>query len=210
MRSGSDGTPSKRAQGAAKLSGPAGTAAHQVAARPGKPALNLSVLLELQHIVSCIEAAKREIASIRPKEISETYIASATDELDAIVAATEEATGQILDGAEQVMEIAGNVEEPFRTRLETVGTAIFEASNFQDITGQRISKIVKALKHIEERIESLVSVLDSEAPDQAPTTSEDPAPSDAPIEDEQLLNGPQLPEAAIDQDEIDRLLSGSD
>ena len=207
MRSGSDGHLKKGGQGAASLADAAGAGAQAGTAGSGKQALDLSVLLELQEIVAYIETAKREIANIRPSEISETFIASATDELDAIVAATEEATGQILDGAEQIMDIAASVDEPFRSRLETIGTTIFEASNFQDITGQRINKIIRTFKDIEDRVEALVSFLGSEAR-QAPATAEEPRSCDAPAGDERLLNGPQLPDAAIDQDEIDRLLSG--
>ena len=209
MRSGSNGHPKKGGQGAASLTQATGAEGQTGPAGPEKQALDLSVLVELQEIVAYIETAKREIANIRPSEISETFIASATDELDAIVAATEEATGQILDGAEQIMDIAASVDEPFRSRLETIGTTIFEASNFQDITGQRINKIVRTLKDIEERVETLVSFLGSGAR-QAPATAEEPTSSDATAGDERLLNGPQLPDAAIDQDEIDRLLSGAD
>ena len=35
---------------------------------------------------------------------------------------------------------------------------IYEACNFQDLTGQRINKVVRALSFIEERVESMLSV----------------------------------------------------
>jgi chemotaxis protein CheZ len=35
---------------------------------------------------------------------------------------------------------------------------IFEACNFQDLTGQRITKVVRALSFIEERVEAMMGV----------------------------------------------------
>ena len=62
---------------------------------------------EIEEIADYIQAAKREIASIRPDEIREHYIPSATDELDAVVESTAEATGTILDAAEELERRAG-------------------------------------------------------------------------------------------------------
>ncbi len=41
-------------------------------------------------------------------------------------------------------------------------TQVYEACNFQDITGQRITKVVNTLKHIEEKVEALVSAFGDE------------------------------------------------
>lgn len=35
---------------------------------------------------------------------------------------------------------------------------IFEACNFQDLTGQRITKVVRALSFIEERVDAMMGV----------------------------------------------------
>ena len=52
---------------------------------------------EIEEIADYIQSAKREIAALRPNEIREHYIPTATDELDAVVESTAEATGIILD-----------------------------------------------------------------------------------------------------------------
>lgn len=88
-------------------------------------------------------------------------------------------------------------------------TEIFEASNFQDITGQRITKVVSTLKVIEEKINALVTILGDEV-QRAAATDQPNAANDGAPGDEDLLNGPQLPSNAIDQDEIDKLLSSFD
>lgn len=173
-------------------------------------ALDLKVYQELQSLAGYIEAARAEIASIRPSELRDQYISSATDELDAVVDATEDATGRILDAAEQIQTIAEDVAEPAQTKLIELVTGIFEASNFQDITGQRISKVVRALKHIESKIGVLVSALGEEvqrAREQAADSSGETAGKQ---NDKELLNGPQMPDSAIDQDEIDRLMESFD
>lgn len=171
-------------------------------------ALDIRIYQELESLAGYIQTARSEIAAIRPDDIRLDHIPAATDELDAIVGATEEATGRILDAAEQIQTIAETLEEPARSQLFDLSTGIFEASNFQDITGQRIGKVVRTLKHIETKIEALVGVLGEEV-GRAQATAR-PAEEPAAEGDEKLLNGPQLPQNAIDQDEIDRLLASFD
>ena len=171
--------------------------------------VDLQVFREIDGLAKYIQAAKAEIAAIRPDEIRDDFVPTATDELDAVVAATEEATGIILDNAEKVMEAAGELEEPAQSNLIEMVTAIFEACNFQDITGQRITKVVTTLKHIDERIQSLASILGEEVDRCTVPDSIDETDSGE-VDDEDLLNGPQLPQSAIDQDEIDKLLAGDD
>lgn len=172
-------------------------------------AVDIKVYAELEGLAEYIRSARAEIAAIRPTQIQARDIPTATDELDAVVGATEKATGEILDAAEQIQTIAVGLEdEAAKERLIALVTGIFEASNFQDITGQRITKVVKTLKHIEAKIDALVEAMGDEA-ESANAAGQGEAgivdPNDA-----ELLNGPQLPESAINQDEIDRLLAEFD
>ena len=172
--------------------------------------LDIKLYTELEGLARYIQTARSEIAEIRPDKISEDFIVTATDELDAVVGATEEATGRILDAAEALMNVAGEkVEGPAQDEIMELATSIFEASNFQDITGQRITKVVKTLKHIESKIDALVRILGEEVEKaRLNRVGEDDGP--VPSDDEKLLNGPQLPSGANDQDEIDRLLASFD
>jgi chemotaxis protein CheZ len=163
---------------------------------------DLRLYRELEQLVGYIHNARAEIASLRPKDIQDKYIASATDELDAIVAATESATNQILDTMESIEGLQGSMEPDAAAKLVDYITRVYEACNFQDITGQRITKVVKALKHIEERIEALVSAFGSDLPE-PPAAAEAPRP----ITDADLLNGPQLDESAQKQADIDKLFA---
>ena len=169
-------------------------------------AADLKLYQELESLADYIHRAKAELAQLRTDDIQSRYIASATDELDAIVGATENATNSILDHAEKLEDIARELDPAVGQKLTEATTAIFEACNFQDITGQRITKVVKALKHIEERIEGLVSAFGPEiaAARAAEAKPEEPG---AKPSDEDLLNGPQLPESAHDQAAIDALFN---
>lgn len=173
-------------------------------------AADLRLYQELEALSDYIHAAKAEIASLRPQDIQNEFIASATDELDAIVGATETATNEILDAAEQIEALLPELSPELGERLTAATTRVYEACNFQDITGQRITKVVRALKHIEDRIEALVSAFGDEfRAVKAPP--EDPAPDQPKVlTDEDLLNGPQLPDAATKQAEIDALLASFD
>jgi chemotaxis protein CheZ len=170
-------------------------------------AADLRLYQELESLAEYIHRAKAELAQLRSDDLQSRYIASATDELDAIVGATENATNSILDHAEKLEDIARELDPAIGQKLTEATTAIFEACNFQDITGQRITKVVKALKHIEERIEALVSAFGPEmAAVRAAEAAAAPEPGEKPS-DQDLLNGPQLPEAAHDQAAIDALFN---
>ncbi len=164
---------------------------------------DLKLYQEVEALAEFIHNAKAEIAQLRPSDIGSQYIASATDELDAIVGATEAATNTILDSAEKLEALAEELTPELNQRLTEITTAFYEACNFQDITGQRITKVVRALKHIEERVEALVRAFGPENKDvSAPRAESGASPSD-----QDLLNGPQLPERAPDQAAIDALFS---
>jgi chemotaxis protein CheZ len=189
-------------------------------------AVDLKLYAELEALARFIQHARREIASIRGAEAGGP-IPAATDELDAVVGATEDATNRIMDCCDVVQGVAGRVDPESGAVLVDAVTRIYEACNFQDVTGQRISKVVRTLKHIEGKIETLVETLGEDVfrgrgpdprPDHRPDHRPDPQPrragpgpagdaADA-ADDLRLLNGPQLPGAGIDQSEIDRILAG--
>ena len=172
-----------------------------------------SVLLaELEGLGRTIARAKAEIAALKVEDIRDAHIPSATDELDAIVDHTAHATNEILDCCETLEQLEAELSGEAAVKLQGAVTRIYEACSFQDITGQRIGKVVTALKAIEVRISSIVS-----------TASGMPGPAAAPVaavaatpgaekrtEGEKLANGPQLPGAGVSQSEIDRLLASFD
>ena len=162
---------------------------------------DLRLYRELSSLAEYISTARGEIAALRPDEIRSDFIPSATDELDAIVGATETATNCIMDAVERIEAVTPLVDAEVAERLGDVTTAIYEACSFQDLTGQRITKVVRLLKVIEDRVSTLVKVFGEDA---NPST---PKEEKQILTDADLLNGPQLPDNATDQAEIDRLLA---
>ena len=159
-----------------------------------------SLLAEVEQLGKMIASAKAEIAALRVDDITQAHIPFATDELDAIVEHTATATNAILNSCETLDAVADSLSGEEAAKLQDATTRIYEACSFQDITGQRITKVVGTLKTIEAKVAQIVAAfgggeaeiegLPSEAADEA-----------------SLLNGPQHPTVAMDQSDIDRLLA---
>ena len=169
-------------------------------------AADLAFYSELEDLSRYIRQAKQDITLIKPKDISTDHIPCATNELDAVVGATEEATNKIMDVCDEIAAIAGDCAPEVSEKLIACTTKLFEACNFQDITGQRITKVVETLKHIDIKIEALVKALGDEVHRSDNKSVAKHLHTADP--DKGLLNGPQLPQNAVSQEEIDRVLSG--
>jgi len=172
-------------------------------------AADLELYSELEALAQYIHAAKAEIAALRPDEVKDKVLPKASDELDAIVAATEAATNTIMDATEKLEGLMDGVDEDQSMVIMNATTEIYEACGFQDITGQRITKVVKALKDIEEKIDALVEAFGSEIEKYKKSAPEEESEPEA-VTDQDLLNGPQLKEKAQTQEEIDALLASFD
>jgi chemotaxis protein CheZ len=173
----------------------------------GTGGARLSIFKQLKDLQSIIEEARSDIGAARASEISGKHIPTATDELDAIVEATAEATGKIMDSCDIIVEKASEAGDAGAVITDEV-MKVYEACSFQDITGQRITKVVSTLKTIEEKVQAIMGALGETLPvvEQAEGEEEE----DMRVGDERLLNGPQMADAAISQDEIDKLLADFD
>ena len=124
------------------------------------------IQLEISDISGRIKATKVEIAALRHPLAGEDKFQLASEELGAVVKATEVATNAIMSCAEEIedmiREVRAQMPDGYQSsRLGDMQEAIlriYEACNFQDLTGQRINKVVRALAFIEERVESMLSV----------------------------------------------------
>ncbi len=168
---------------------------------------DVNLFAEVEALSRYIQTAKTEIAALRPDQIRSDHIVPATDELDAVVSATEDATNTIMEAAETIEEVAERLDEELANALSIATTKIYEACSFQDITGQRISKVVGALKEIEIRVNAIVAAFDGEdAALVRQRVVDHAAPRDPnSVESDELLHGPQLPDHANNQDDIDAL-----
>jgi chemotaxis regulatin CheY-phosphate phosphatase CheZ len=164
---------------------------------------------ELLDMSASIIQARREISALRPKDETEgsDRIVTATNELDAIVQSTERASFEILNAAERIMELTGRLRAAEASAdicsdIENEITNIFTACSFQDLTGQRTTKVVNALRYIEQRVGAMMAIWGT-------SVRVKPVEGSEPVDtrpDAHLLNGPT--NSGIDQNEIDRLLGG--
>ncbi len=166
----------------------------------------VSLLSEVEALGRTISTAKAEIAALRVDDINASHIPFATDELDAIVAHTASATHAILESCETLDEVGTAVSGEVAAKLTGATTRIYEACGFQDITGQRITKVVGTLKTIETKVASIIAAFG----DRSGTVAAAPPAERPAVVETSLLNGPQLPTAAMDQSDIDRLLASFD
>lgn len=167
---------------------------------------------ELEELSAHIFNTKKEIAMLTGGEAAPgARIINANFELDAIVQATEDATNNIMNSAEAIQDIASKFRDDATmsdedraaqvAAIDDQVIKIFESCNFQDITGQRISKVIKTLDYIETRIVNMIQIWGKGDVEEIAKD----LPTDAPAGDEALLNGPQLPDHASSQSEIDKM-----
>jgi chemotaxis protein CheZ len=159
-----------------------------------------SLLREVEELGRTIATAKSEIAALRVDDITDHDIPFATDELDAIVEHTAHATNAILESCEALDEVSLTVSGESAAKLQAATTRIYEACSFQDITGQRITKVVTTLKAIEAKVAHIIGTF-------GPSVEVARRGGDHIATDADLLNGPQLPAHAMDQSDIDKLLA---
>ena len=184
-------------QAAKRQSMPAGVSSESLQSR---------VREDAQDLAEVIRRARSDIAALNPTAITEEHLPVAGEELEAIVSATETATHDIMEAAEAIEASLETCPLDAAENISGAVTRIFEACSFQDITGQRISKVVSALQQVETKVGHMLTTLGG--PTGEPTAERDaPATQSASAEDREqaLMNGPQSPGQAPSQDDIDAL-----
>jgi chemotaxis regulatin CheY-phosphate phosphatase CheZ len=122
------------------------------------------IRLDVLEMSKAISRTRKEIAAIKPEDSKAGgKLLEASGELDAIVSATEEATSSILAAAESIQEAAwtlreASVENAICDLLDQRATEIYTACSFQDLTSQRIRKIIGALGFLETRINTMIDI----------------------------------------------------
>lgn len=143
-------------------------------------------LRELAVVHDTIKRSERELAALR----QDASLPRVQKELGAAILGMEDATQKILKSAEAIDETAralsvtlkNDYERSLAQDVQEQIVRIYEASNFQDLAGQRIDKAITTLRLIEEHIGRLLTIwgaIDAHA-----------RASRAP--DVKLINGPKL------------------
>ena len=167
--------------------------------------------VELDLIHDAINRTKREIATLHGKSFDGQEMAKVNGELGAVVGGTEQATQQILEAVEAIDQaatalsknISPDQQKLLSEEIQERVVAIFEACNFQDLTGQRISKVMQTMKFIEKHIIEMMEIWGGVDAIKAHA----PPIVDTREGDARLLNGPKLDgdDGHASQNDIDAL-----
>ena len=182
------------------------------AADTGEQAPADQVIAEIHAMNEQIHQTKQEIAGLKSVDGDNSSLSLATEELGEVVKATEEAANSIMENAEKIDAIVAGIKsrlpdedadgiESDVDRLEFISMELITACGFQDITGQRINKVVNTLSYIEGRLQKLIEIWGIEQ-GEADVHEITFAKDDARTEKE-LIHGPQS--AGMDQSDIDAL-----
>lgn len=177
-----------------------------------------SYRLHTYEMYEAIERTREEISKIKSENADNSRFAAASDELDAIVTSTENATQTILESSETIQDLtdklrASGAEDAPCDEIEEKAMDILMACSFQDLTGQRINKVVKVLHYLEGRINKMIRIwgidlsddnrerpeINLDHHDEGDDRQMDQRP------DAHLLNGPQMDGEGVDQADIDAL-----
>jgi len=122
--------------------------------------------IELDVIGDAIKQTRSEIVSLQDQGFDSSRVARVTKELEAVFDDTSAATDRILKAAEEIDQSAnvlagllkGGHEQGLAQDIQDRVTTIFEACNFHDLTGQRISKVVSTLQMVEEHLARMMEI----------------------------------------------------
>lgn len=156
---------------------------------------------EVSAIAGHIQKTQAELGGLEPHNVAIQAIPDADEDLKEVVGATEKATETILESAERIMAAHDGNPDEYRQIVDEAVINIFEACCFQDITGQRINRVVETLTYISQHMAFITGVLTGG--ERVPITAKVPRGND-------LLQGPQSEQEAISQDAADDLFDFSD
>jgi len=128
-------------------------------------------------------------------------------ELEEVVNGTERATQKVLAAAEEIDQVATNLaaalsgkfEQGLAKDIQDLVIRIFEACNFQDLTGQRIAKVLATLNFVENHVTRVLEEI------------KNPSAAPARRDGAQYLHGPRLEidRGHVSQADIDEMFSGN-
>lgn len=161
------------------------------------PSANQVMLEEVTRMADFISKARSEVSAIMSAKDSagaERNMNHIAAELNEVVRHTEEATNKIMDHAEALQKLGD-------AKISEHAMGIMEACSFQDITGQRVKKVLQIIDQMEMRIDRLVSLLGGGAI----STHAQALATGTERPDEHLMAGPQMAGKGVNQADVDKL-----
>jgi len=164
---------------------------------------------QIVQLYEYMERIKSEVAAVKHPNAPVDHFNKVADQLNAIVQATEDATNTIMESTEATSALAESLKD--RIHIDEVtkdldkivehSNRVFEACTFQDITGQRIGKIVQTMNLLEGTLSSLVVIIGKDSIAALPVRDDEKTKDgDVP------MDGPALEgEESVSQADIDAL-----
>lgn len=163
---------------------------------------------ELREMMATLTRSREDLAALCPRQMAVRELPGARDELDAVIVNTDAAAGRFMDVAERMSSLADDLAEAQGELLVGMSTEIFEASSFQDITGQRVNKVLRVMHEVESRLARLADLIGD---DHLVETEAEAFDEEGDVVDEEALkHGPQLEGQGNSQADIDALLASFD
>lgn len=167
---------------------------------------------ELDVLYDAISRSKQELSALAGYGHEGACVARASQELDAVIGGTEEATQRILKATESMEDAAKTLAAGMKTDhelglvqdMQDQITKIYEACNFQDLVGQRVTKATATLRFVEAQVVRLLDIWASI--DQGIEISREPRSTG-----NKLVNGPKLDNDAghVLQSDIDKMFTAA-
>jgi len=170
------------------------------------------IRIEIARMVREIGRAKSELAALKHPLAQEDRVQAAHLQLETIVSTTEEATNTIMSATDEIEDLVGrgkamspgdtemlNLFDDMSNKVIT----IIEACSFQDLTGQRITKVIETLRFIEQRVLAMIDIWGIEAFQALPLDGEDEEVTS--ITGDENLSGPAMEGQGLSQSDIDAL-----
>lgn len=165
---------------------------------------------EIENLLRYVERLRQEVAgATKPNEERKSSFHSMSEQLTAIAQSTEEASHVILESSETIAGYSDQLNEMVEDeaakelceKIASESMRAMEACSFQDLTGQRVTRILSSLRFVEDRVNAMVELCGQEAIEKMSQelADQEPEPEDV------IMHGPQSPGASISQDEIDAL-----
>ncbi len=166
---------------------------------------------EVQILMQYMQRLRQEIAGITRKGAQRTPFEGVTERLDDIVESTAQATNAILDAIETIEGAVVQLRarppaarhDALCDQISTQTTEATEACGFHDLTGQRITRIIRSLKFVEERVNVMADFCGRKEIEAITPEVRLTPKSEGGV----VPRGPQRPTEAVTQDEIDALFS---
>ncbi len=121
---------------------------------------------EIQEIRRKMLSLQLEVAALRHLRGQDEALSVAALELAEIVQTTERSANEILDSTEQIDRAVADLRgmivdedaEVLCDKIESLTAKIFEAANFQDLTGQRVNKVLRTIHEVEEHLDRMIEI----------------------------------------------------